>query len=213
MLFFSFYKKNLDCSNHLPFPLCWQFNSPFKSFGFSQVRSPHTYFNFCAEAWSLTIILLKLSETCHKTFFFFKHTHANGPHQIILLSRNKICQDDITLKNVRSMPMEPISTVFLQNNLHRFVRVNLLKSPMFVQAVRDFQLSPGWERSKRVSSAYRSRAVRTSPAFPSPLVQECKPSVGGWESQPWIFVDSLQIRGTVWLKSAFRAERIGFPAI
>lgn len=41
------------------------------------------------------------------------------------------------------MPTEPISTVFLRNNLHRFVRVNLLKSLMFVQAVRDFQAEPG----------------------------------------------------------------------
>lgn len=87
VFFVPFYRKNLGHSNHLPFPLCWQFNSLFKSFGFSQVRSPHTCFNSCVEAWSLTIILLKLSETCHKTFFFFKCTHANDPHQIILLNR------------------------------------------------------------------------------------------------------------------------------
>lgn len=49
--------------------------------------------------------------------------------------------------------------------------------------------------------------------LPAARCRNVKAVSEGWESRLWIFVDSLQIRGTVWLKSAFRAKRRGFPAI
>lgn len=49
--------------------------------------------------------------------------------------------------------------------------------------------------------------------LPAARCRNVKAVSEGWESQLWVFVDSLQIRGTVWLESAFRAKRRGFPAI
>lgn len=86
---------------------------------------------------------------------------------------------------------------------------------MFVQASPNFHTeTQKQERSEHVSSVCRSRMVGTClpPTLP-PRCRNVKAVSEGWESRLQIFVDSLQIRGTVWLKSAFRAKRRGFPAI
>lgn len=87
---------------------------------------------------------------------------------------------------------------------------------MFVQASPNFHTeTQKQERSEHVSSVSRSRMVGTSlpPTLPPGRCRNVKAVSEGWESRLRIFVDSLQIRGTVWLKSVFRAERRGFPAI